>query len=49
MNAVAQTLKKTALLYAIEKGHVVVAKMLIHYGADVNGVEKDKWTALHFA
>ena len=30
-------------------GHVDVAKVLIQNGADVNAVDKDKWTALHFA
>ena len=31
------------------EGHVDVAKVLIQNGADVNAVDKDKWTALHFA
>ena len=36
---------------AAEKGHghVDVAKVLIQNGADVNAVDEDKWTALHFA
>ena len=30
-------------------GHVDVAKVLIQNGADVNAVDWNKWTALHFA
>ena len=34
---------------AAEKGHVDVAKELIQNGADVNAVNSNKETALHFA
>ena len=39
----------TALHFAAEKGHVDVAKVLIQNGADVNAVDENKSTALHYA
>ena len=41
--------KQTALHYAAWHGHVDVAKVLIQNGADVNAVDKNKSTALHWA
>ena len=41
--------KCTLLHHAAEGGHVDVAKVLIQNGADVNAVDKYKWTPLHYA
>jgi ankyrin repeat protein len=32
-----------------EEGHIEVAKLLIERGADVNALDEEKWTPLHFA
>ena len=39
----------TALHIAAKNGHVDVAKVLIQNGADVNAVQKDRWTVLDLA
>ena len=40
---------QTALHYTALSGHVDVVKVLIQNDADVNAVDKDKWTPLHYA
>ncbi|KAJ5219205.1 FabD/lysophospholipase-like protein [Penicillium cinerascens] len=40
---------KTALIWAVEKGHKDVAQVLITNGADVNAKDMNEWTALHTA
>lgn len=38
----------TALNYAIERGLYKVHKLLVRYGADVNNINNDNKTILHY-
>ncbi|KAH6874188.1 ankyrin repeat-containing domain protein, partial [Thelonectria olida] len=40
---------RTPLLWAAEKGHEVLVKLLLQYGADVNMMDQNEKTALQLA
>ena len=41
--------RRSSVMAAADKGHLSVVKTLIDFGANVNSVDEDKWTALHLA
>lgn len=49
INAVTTVQKETPLHIAVRYGHKEVAELLLNEGANVNAVERRKWTLLHTA